>query len=231
MTEKRLEINGSPAVLYGDGADDVWLYVHGRSAYKEVAADFAAMAVPRGAQVLAIDLPGHGERKAQAADMTPWHMTGELRALADWARERWGRVSLRADSIGAFFSLMALEGAGLQKSLLVSPVLDMEKLIGKMMVWAGVTEEELREKKIIPTAFGEDLSWEYLQYVRAHPIASWGSPTAILYAGRDELTDRETVEDFAGRFGCALTVMEDGEHWFHTPEQLEALRRWTEESL
>ena len=26
--------------------------------------------------------------------------------------------------------------------------------------------------------------------------------------------------------GAALTVMENGEHWFHTPEQLAVLREW-----
>ena len=34
------------------------------------------------------------------------------------------------------------------------------------------------------------------------------------------------LDDFVRRFGCGLTVMEDGEHWFHTPEQLDFLREW-----
>ena len=44
--------------------------------------------------------------------------------------------------------------------------------------------------------------------------------------GRDHLTDRETVEAFAARNGCRLTVEEAGEHWFHTPEQLAVVDRW-----
>ena len=51
-------------------------------------------------------------------------------------------------------------------------------------------------------------------------------PTAILYAGQDHLTARETVEEFARRFGCSVTVMENGEHWFHTEEQLAVLDTW-----
>jgi hypothetical protein len=31
-----------------------------------------------------------------------------------------------------------------------------------MMNWANVTEAELEHRKIIPTDFGEELSWEYL---------------------------------------------------------------------
>ena len=33
-----------------------------------------------------------------------------------------------------------------------------------------VTEDELKKQGVIHTGFGEDLSWEYLCYVRSHPI-------------------------------------------------------------
>ena len=46
---------------------------------------------------------------------------------------------------------------------------------------------------------------------------------AILYAGQDHLTARQTVEEFARQFGCTVTVMENGKHWFHTAEQLAVL--------
>ena len=131
-----------------------------------------------------------------------------------------------ANSIGAYFSLLAFREARPEKSLFVSPILDMEKLIRDMMGWAGVTEEQLQEAGEIPTAFGETLSWEYLNYAVEHRITGWDSPTAILYAGQDPLAARETVADFARRFGCAVTVMENGEHWFHTEEQLAVLNAW-----
>ena len=53
----------------------------------------------------------------------------------------------------------------------------------------------------------------------------------ILWGGQDHLIARETVEAFADRQGARLTVVEEGEHWFHTPEQLEALRRWEAERV
>ncbi len=106
----------------------------------------------------------------------------------------------------------------------------MERLIRRMMGWAGVSEEQLEREQTIPTAFGETLSWPYYCYAREHPVTRWNAPTAILYAGRDDLTERGTVDDFAARFHCRLTVMEDGEHWFHTPEQLAVLDRWTAEN-
>lgn len=56
----------------------------------------------------------------------------------------------------------------------------------------------------------------------------WPSPTSILYAEKDNLTSRQEVDDFIRCFPCDLTVLKGGEHWFHTPEQLEILRQWTD---
>ena len=92
-------------------------------------------------------------------------------------------------------------------------------------VLARIADLLAREGRI-PTTFGQTLSWEYLRYVRTHPVRRWRTPTAILYGARDHLTDRETVEAFATRNGCRLTVEEAGEHWFHTPQQLAAVDRW-----
>lgn len=101
----------------------------------------------------------------------------------------------------------------------------MEKLISDMMAWAHVTEKELRAKKETPTDFGETLSWEYLCYVREHPII-WTVPTHILYGERDCLTSYETISAFAEKIHAALTVMPGGEHWFHTEEQMKFLDSW-----
>ncbi|MCI9481577.1 MAG: alpha/beta hydrolase, partial [Oscillibacter sp.] len=88
------------------------------------------------------------------------------------------------------------------------------------------SEESLEAAGELPTDLGETLSWEYLQYARTYKIEDWDTPTSILYAGGDTLIRREAVEYFARRFGAELTVMENGEHWFHTPEQVAFLRRW-----
>lgn len=48
-----------PAVLYGEPADNLWLFIHGKCGYKEEAAAFSEIACPNGYQVLSIDLPEH----------------------------------------------------------------------------------------------------------------------------------------------------------------------------
>lgn len=141
---------------------------------------------------------------------TPWDAKSEFPAAFQTLSAEYNRIILIANSIGAYF---------------ISPIVDMEKLIGNMMGWANVAEDDLREKETIETAFGETLSWEYLCYVRSHPL-SWTVPTEILYGGQDNLTDRETITAFANDHQTELTVMENGEHWFHTPEQMKFLDTW-----
>ena len=108
----------------------------------------------------------------------------------------------------------------------VCPILDMEGLILTMMGWAGVTEEHLQAQGEIATSFGQTLSWKYLCWVREHPVHNWTCPIRILYGSRDNMTSRRTIDEFVRRHDAGLTVMEGGEHWFHTPEQLAAVRRW-----
>ena len=155
----------------------------------------------------------------------PWVVGDRLRAAYDAASGEGREVLLLANSIGAYFAMDALGHCGAARALFISPILDMERLIMDMMGWAGVTEEELRARGEIPTDFGETLSWEYLRYVREHPVR-WDIPTEILYADGDHLTARQTVDAFAAAHRAGLTVMEGGEHWFHTDEQLAFLDRW-----
>ena len=82
---------------------------------------------------------------------------------------------------------------------------------------------------MIRTEFGEDLSWDYLCYVREHTI-QWCVPTSILYGSKDNLTSLETVRAFAEKHNASLTVMVGGEHWFHTEEQMRFLDDWVRKS-
>ena len=161
---------------------------------------------------------------------TPWEAKEEFPRFYDLHSEGYDSVILIANSIGAFFSMHALAEKSISKALFISPIVNMERLIADMMMWAHVTEDELKSKGQIPTDFGETLSWAYLCYVRAHPVI-WRIPTCILYGGRDHLTSGETISEFADQIGAALTVMENGEHWFHTPEQMNVLDRWITGSI
>ena len=75
-----------------------------------------------------------------------------------YLQQHWQVVRLRANSIGAYFSMLAFAGATIEKALFVSPIVDMERLICDMMQWAKVTPEQLCEKGEITTEFGQTLN-------------------------------------------------------------------------
>lgn len=231
MTEHRFQIDHIPAVLYGNAEEKAYLFVHGQCGRKEEGLAFAEIACPAGYQVLAVDLPEHGERQGEKDRFNPWTAVPELKAVFAYMKSRWSKIGVRANSIGAHFSMLALGGEFLCKALFVSPIVDMERLIANMIRWAGVSEPELQSKGEITTDSGQALSWDYLTWEREHPIRNWNCPTAILYAGQDNMTSRQTVERFVTVHDAALTVMKNGEHWFHTPEQLAVLKAWEQENI
>ena len=156
---------------------------------------------------------------------TPWETGTEIHAVADKLKSEYKSIILIANSIGAFFSMNAAIDDLICRAYFISPIVDMEKLIGNMMLWANVTEADLKAKGVIRTDFGEDLSWKYLCYVREHPIR-WKVPTKILYGEKDTMTSETTIRAFAREHKAELTVMAHGEHWFHTDEQMQFLDNW-----
>ena len=189
------------------------LYVHGKGGSAAEAEHYRTLC--EGYAVFGADYRGD----------TPWDTKDELAAAYDALAERYRSVTLVANSIGAFFAMNALQGRQIERALFISPVVDMEKLISDMMRRENVTERELEQKREIETPSGETLSWRYLRYVRENPIR-WEARTHILYGGRDFLTPYDTIAAFAARTGATLTVMENGEHWFHTAEQMAFLDTW-----
>ena len=194
------------------------IYVHGKGGTAEEAKHYQTLFVE--SDVIGFDY------KSQ----NPWEAKIEFSDFYDLHSKEYNSVILVANSIGAFFSMHALAEKKISKALFISPISNMEKLITNMMIWSNVTEEELCRKKEISTGFGETLSWEYLCYVRKHPI-KWNIPTCILYGANDNLTSLETVSEFAEQIGASLTIMNDGEHWFHTNEQMEFLDNWIRNSI
>lgn len=226
MKKQNLTLAGVPAVLYGGRSSRVYLYVHGKNGCKEEAERFAYTACAAGYQVLSIDLPGHGVRREKPEALLPWTAVPEIRAVYARMQQVWKHTALYGVSIGAWLSMLALQDQKVEKALLVSPVVDMEHLIIGMMQQAGVTEAQLQQAGEI-TASGETLSWQYLCWVREHPL-QWHMPTQVLYGTADALTTRSEIEHFRQQSGAHLTLLEGGEHWLHTEVQLAVLQTWEE---
>jgi GNAT superfamily N-acetyltransferase len=190
-----LNIVSTPALLIGEKREKVFMFVHGLHGRKEEALAFAEVAVPKGYQVLGIDLPV--ERK-------PWEVLPLLNEVRDFLYEKWKYVSVRANSIGSWFTLLAFQSKKVEQALLVSPILDMKRFI-----------------ELMPQC--ED---DYYEWVVNNPIICWYAPTYILRPEIDLIVNEEVGREFISLHQCQITIMADGEHWFHTPEQLAFLKTW-----
>ena len=189
------------------------LYIHGKGGNAEEAKHYKALF--KNSNVIGLDY---------TAD-SPWTAKDEFPILFDSICGNNQSVTVIANSIGAYYTMLSLNDRQIEKAFFISPIVNMEKLITNMMMWANVTEDKLREKGTIKTAFGETLSWSYLCYAREHP-AKWNIPTHILYGEKDDLTSYETILEFAKEKNASLTVMKNGEHWFHTDRQMKYLDDW-----
>ncbi len=132
---------------------------------------------------------------------TPWEAETELRAAVEDLKSCSDSIILIANSIGAYYSMVAHLDNLVNFAFFVSPVIDLEKLNGVK------------------------LSDEYLRYVRSHPI-EWHVPTHILYGSDDHLVPYEAIDGFTKEYDATLTVMDGGEHWFHTDAQMRFLDNW-----
>lgn len=128
MKKGVLKIKNIPAILWGEKSDMLYLFIHGKCGCKEEAETFANIVCRKGWQVLSIDLPEHGERKQEINMFNPWTAVPELQLVRDYIKQRWKTIGLRANSIGAWFSLQAYENETFEKCLFVSPILDMHIL-------------------------------------------------------------------------------------------------------
>ncbi len=233
MLKQEFLIEGIPSVLWGETSDKLYIAVHGNMSNKadEVIAIIAKEAVERGYQVLSFDLPEHGDRKNEPYACSVQNCVHDLGIIMEYAKGISADISLFACSMGAYFSLLTYGDESLGQCLFLSPVLDMERLIRNMMAWDGVTEEKLESEKDIQIPNGPALSWDYFSYVKAHPIVRWDKKTSILYGSKDNLTESDVVTAFCSEFGFKLTVLENGEHFFYSEEQLSFYRKWLAENL
>lgn len=225
MESKKLLIGTIPSILWGMPSERIFIHVHGKMSRKEYAKDFADIAEEKGYQTLSFDLAGHGERINSGCRCDVWSGIDDLRMIYGYVYGKWKSISLYACSIGAYFSLNAYNDIRFEQCLFQSPIVDMERLVKNMMLWSGVTEQRLYEEQEIETDI-DTLRYDYYRYILSHPIERWSSPTVILYGGKDNLQPLGSVKAFSEKFGATLTVSENSEHPFMSPDDLGVTQRW-----
>lgn len=223
-----------PAILWGKQSEKLLIEVHGNLSNKEdtVISMMAQKAVEKGYQALSFDLPMHGERVDEGYACIPENCVSDLVAVYEFAKSLAPEIHLFACSLGAYFGLLAYHDLNIKQSLFLSPVVNMERIISNMMKGFQVSEERLKAEHEIRLPIGQTLEWNYYCYVRENPICfEWKAPTSILYGSDDNLSEWDEISAFAARYQAAVKVLEHGEHYFHTEEQLKVFDRWADENL
>ena len=233
MKKEFLKINGIPAILWGEKSENLIIAVHGNSSYKEDTpiTILAETAVGKNYQILSFDLPEHGERKNEKTLCKVQGCVKELLQIIEYSKNYWKNISVFGNSLGAYFSLLAFKDENISKAFFLSPVIDMEQIIRKIMMWFNITEEKLEKEKIIFTPMGQNLYWDYYCYVKENPIIKWDIPTYILYGAKDNLCEKDIILNFTEKFGCTLEISQNSEHYFHTEEDLVKLKKWFEKNI
>ena len=234
MKKERININNIPAIIWGEPKRRIIIAVHGNMSNKEdkVIEILAEIATQKNYQVLSFDLPEHGERKEDTKYLcNPQNAIQDLLKIMKYAKLKYNNVSLWACSIGAYFSMIAYKDIELKDVFFLSPVIDMKKIIDNMMQIANISEEELEEKKEIRTEYGYTLYWDYYKYVRDTSIEGWNNGGVVIYGGKDNLQDLETIKGFCDAHKFALFIYNKGEHYFHTEEQLDFYKKVLEDKI
>lgn len=234
MKKERIKINKIPSVIWGEKSQKVFIAIHGNMSNKEdeIIKILADEVVKKGYQVISFDLPEHGERKTDTKYLCKvQNCVNDLKQIMEYAKTNYTEINVWACSMGAYFSLLAYIGEKISKCIFLSPVVNMRIIIENMMLWNNTTENELKEKQEIKTNFGQTLYWDYYVYVKENPITNWDTKTYILYGNKDNMQDENIIKKFSNNFNCELTILKNGEHYFHTKEQLDYYRKWLSSKL
>ena len=234
MKIERIKINNIPSLIWGEKSKKVFIAIHGNMSNKEdeVIKILANRVVSKGYQVLSFDLPEHGERKDDTNYLCKvQNCVKDLKQIVEFAKKNYVEINLWACSMGAYFSLLAYKDEDIKQSVFLSPVVNMKAIIDNMIIWSNTTVEDLKAKQEIKTDFGQTLYWDYYEYVNDNPITNWNKKTFVLYGNKDNLQDENIIKDFCNNFNCSLSILENGEHYFHTEEQLKLYGNWIDKTI
>lgn len=193
--------------------ENLVLYIHGRGGSHTEAEHYKTLF--KGCDVFGFDYISETIQQAKE----------EFPTLFKTYAQKYNHITIIANSIGAYFAMSTLPQEKIKRAYFISPIVNMDRLILNMMDFYGISENTLRTRETIRIPNGENLSWEYLCYTRNNPII-WNVPSYILYGENDNLTSLDTITSFANKINASLTIMPNGEHWFHTDEQMKFLDEW-----
>lgn len=162
-------------------------------------------------------------------DGNPWEVKEKIVKEFTEISSRYKEVYVIANSIGAFYTYMYLSTFNIKKAFFISPLVNMKQVIEGLMKKNSISLERLENEKFIALDNGQVLSYDF--YKSLNDSDSWNVKTQILYGEKDKIVDQKSIFNFISNHNASLTVMKNGEHYFHTPGQLKFIKKWINEYL
>lgn len=162
-------------------------------------------------------------------DGNPWEVKEKIIDEFDEISKKYRRIFVIANSIGAFYAYKYLPSSKIEKAFFISPFVNMKQSIKKTMEKHSISIERLKEERIMELGDGRFLSYDF--YTSLDEKDDWKVKTHVLYGEKDRVVDKDSIFGFIANHNSSLTIMKNGEHYFHTPGQLKFIKKWINEYL
>lgn len=219
MKTKIFKIDSIPACLFGENEDNLFIAVHGFFSNKQdkIIREFSNIVTKKGYSVLSFDLASFGERTGEKCTIS--RAISDLTLVLDYAKREFINVNVFAVSYGAYISMQVFKQKT-DKFIMLSPIVNMLKLTYDLMMQNGVTEQELINEKEIVKNY-QAFYLEDLKFAQKNPSGEIKGNGYVIYGKNDTLLSFSLIKDFSDKNNCELFVLQNGEHFFHTKEQLD----------
>lgn len=159
-------------------------------------------------------------------DGIPWEIKDTIKKEFERLIKNYKEVVVIANSIGAFYTYEYLSDFNIKQAFFISPVADMHQLLLGIMMSKNIYLEKLKEERVIKIDDKTSISYEFYKSLENHQD-SWNVPTEILYGERDNVIYIENIADFLAKHPNAkLTIKQGAEHYMHTKEEKEFIKKW-----
>lgn len=162
-------------------------------------------------------------------DGNPWEVKDKIIHEFSEISKRYKNVYVIANSIGAFYTCMYLSEFNIKKAFFISPLVNMKEVINGLMKQYNISLDALKTRKIINLDNGQTLSYDFYESLKERD--NWDIKTYVLYGEKDKLVDQKSIFNFISSHNSSLTIMKNGEHYFHTPGQLKFIKKWINDIL
>ena len=225
--EERVE-----ALLWGERSASVLLAVHA-GAYRDdaMAVHLAAeQAARRGMCTLSLDITAGGGERLPGGLIK--HAMLRLWTVYSRVQRSGAQVCAFACSLATYVLMLLYPQMVLSKCLLLSPIVEPERVLRDSMRESHVTQEQLRLEGGVHLADGRYVSWEDFCFVCEHELRfAPKCPISIFTGALDTFCPPTELEAFASHYGAQVQLLPGVGRGLMTQTELDMFSQWLRREL